>query len=97
MYLGQHNQSAAISLFMESLQHGYSLEPPDQLLTSVCEAMEKTKATYNLYTVVKKLIDRGISVCYQPAGENVFGSYSFMFYVHICDIHHVNMLLSGQI
>ena len=63
MYLGQHNHPAAVSLFMESLQHGYSLEPPDQLLTSVCEAMEKTNATHNLYTVVKLLIDRGISVC----------------------------------
>lgn len=63
MYLGQHNHSAAISLFMESLHHGYSLVPPDQLLNSICEAMEKTKATYNLYTVVKLLMERGISVC----------------------------------
>ena len=63
MYLGQHNHSSAISLFMESLQHGYSLTPTDQLLSSVCEAMEKTKATYNLYTVVKLLMERGITVC----------------------------------
>ena len=63
MYLGQHNRSAAISLFMESLQHGYSLVPPDELLTPVCEAMEKTKATYNLYTVIKLLMERGVSVC----------------------------------
>ena len=63
MYLGQHNHSAAISLFMESLHHGYSVGPPDQILTSVCEAMEKTKATYNLYTVVKLLMEHGKSVC----------------------------------
>jgi hypothetical protein len=63
MYLGQHNHSAAVSLFMESLQHGYFLVPPDQLLTSICEAMEKTKATYNLYTIIKMLMERGILVC----------------------------------
>ena len=63
MYLDQHNLSAAISLFMESLQRDVSLAQSEQLLIAVCQAMDKTKDTHNLLIVVKFVMDQGISVC----------------------------------
>lgn len=62
MYLDHHDHSAAISLFMESLQHDETLARSEQPLGSVCQAMDKTKDTRNLYRVVKLLMDNGISV-----------------------------------
>ena len=64
MYLDQHDHSAAISLFIESLQLDETLACSEQPLVSVCQAMDKTKDTHNLYRVVKLLVDNGISVCH---------------------------------
>ena len=63
MYLDQNDPLTAISVFTESLKEDPSLAHSGQLLESVCLAMEKIKASQDMYTVMKFLMDQGISVC----------------------------------